>query len=739
MNELGIAVAWSALQVTALAIVAGGLYLAVARRGPGAASFVTAVSMGIILGLTGLVFCPIPRWCRWDLRAASTPPPKPNMPSVVITPSEVDEPTSGGLERDWVAGSDNEAGGFAWSMDSLRGAWERLRRAQVPSPGGRLTWPKVVGLVFLTGIGLGLLRLFLGLWAVSACRRRCRLINDAALIGLTEILRAEMGCSGPVELRECPDLSTAATVGWWRPMVMLPSDWRAWTNTERRAVLAHELAHIQRGDYIAGLLARISVALHFYHPLVYWLANSLHLQQELAADALGARWTGGHRPYLLALASLALRQEDRSPGWPARAFLPARGTLMRRIQMLRANSQIQAKPLSWTARAVTVGLLATVAVGVAALRGPTSSARAQAPMGEGRDKSPAQVLTLDATFSYLASLEYQVAVGLEREPFDLSWFPTDALGVLAVRPAAVLKRPGMERLTDELNQQITSECKKLGMNNGLGLPLEDLDQVVGKFQTLHQVDTKDGKKEALVAGLYMLRTAKDFDWKSLLQSNSPELAATQYRGKVYYKSIGVALPGIVRNRMLPYLGKDMCYFIPNARTLIVDTEANLRRLIKRGPAGLPDCVWAEGWAKVERGLVAVALDCRNGRLLSDEATAERPQSRELEILLDIEQAVWGIDGLDDFQMQGFAICATEQAAETAYKQAIGILGLTRIGFWLGSDRKKPATELETQGMQFTSDLLKHAKLERQENQISFRTEAKINSVELLEALIKEMK
>ena len=53
-------------------------------------------------------------------------------------------------------------------------------------------------------------------------------------------------------------------------------------------MLAHELAHVRRTDYLAGLLARLGVALHFYHPLVYWLAARLHLQQELAADALAA-------------------------------------------------------------------------------------------------------------------------------------------------------------------------------------------------------------------------------------------------------------------------------------------------------------------------------------------------------------------------------------------------------------------------------------------------------------------
>ena len=74
---------------------------------------------------------------------------------------------------------------------------------------------------------------------------------------------------------------------------LLPDDWRIWSAAERRAVLAHELAHIVRGDYTTGLLARLAVVLNFYHPLVRFMAGRLQLQQEQAADAMGAQFAGG--------------------------------------------------------------------------------------------------------------------------------------------------------------------------------------------------------------------------------------------------------------------------------------------------------------------------------------------------------------------------------------------------------------------------------------------------------------
>ena len=93
------------------------------------------------------------------------------------------------------------------------------------------------------------------------------------MIGLVDELRRAMGCRPAVEIREVPDLATPATAGWRRPMLLLPDDWRAWDESERRAVVAHELAHVVRGDYAAGLLARLAVVLNYYHPLVRWMAG----------------------------------------------------------------------------------------------------------------------------------------------------------------------------------------------------------------------------------------------------------------------------------------------------------------------------------------------------------------------------------------------------------------------------------------------------------------------------------
>src|SRR5208283_2793105 len=156
-------------------------------------------------------------------------------------------------------------------------------------------------------------------------------------------------CLRPIEVRQADNLVAAAMVGWHRPTLLVPPDWTTWTEKERRAVLAHEIAHARGHDCLAAYCGQLATMLHVYHPLLHWLTNRLRLEQELAADAAAADLSGGQHQYLVTIAELALRQQDRPLFWPARTFLPTRTTFLRRIAMLRDN-KLSCQPLSPIAR-----------------------------------------------------------------------------------------------------------------------------------------------------------------------------------------------------------------------------------------------------------------------------------------------------------------------------------------------------------------------------------------------------
>ena len=202
----------------------------------------------------------------------------------------------------------------------LADAFDELARPQATSPTNAWRWPAVVAVLLLAAMACGLGWLAVGHRGRPWQRLRSRPVLDAELLELVDVLRAELGCRRPVEVRQADDLATAATIGWRRPVLLLPADWTTWTADQRRAVLAHEIAHARSHDFLALLFGQLGLVLHFYHPLLHWLMNRLRLEQELAADAAAASVSGGQRQYLTTIAELALRQQDRPLLWPARRF-----------------------------------------------------------------------------------------------------------------------------------------------------------------------------------------------------------------------------------------------------------------------------------------------------------------------------------------------------------------------------------------------------------------------------------
>ncbi|MDP2875645.1 MAG: M56 family metallopeptidase [Holophaga sp.] len=141
-------------------------------------------------------------------------------------------------------------------------------------------------------------------------------------------------------LRRCPILRVSTRVegpmahGWWKPTVLIPASLVTGMNSDLlEALLAHELAHILRQDYLANLLQCLCETLLFYHPAVWWISAKIRTTREEACDDLAAKAIGEPRRLALALAELDLFQ------LPAPALGAHQGDLMHRIQRLVKPSQ----------------------------------------------------------------------------------------------------------------------------------------------------------------------------------------------------------------------------------------------------------------------------------------------------------------------------------------------------------------------------------------------------------------
>ena len=97
-------------------------------------------------------------------------------------------------------------------------------------------------------------------------------------------LARERGVTRPVDVVEHEAVPGPMTFGVLRPLIVLPPDAREWDHAELRRALMHELEHIQRGDWLMQILARIVAACYWFHPMVWMAWRRLCLEAERSCD-----------------------------------------------------------------------------------------------------------------------------------------------------------------------------------------------------------------------------------------------------------------------------------------------------------------------------------------------------------------------------------------------------------------------------------------------------------------------
>ena len=693
MNQAGIPLIWCVVQVTLIGLVTGMMYAAVRRIRPAAALPVVLAGLAAVVVLTTLAFSPWPRWSLLsdpERGPAAISSPLDTSPRTTATPDNAPSPLPAGGQ------AQSPIGGGAGRVSYWGIVLEGLSRPEVPEVSSGWNWSAAVTAVFLSAAGLAMLWYVMGTMAVRGYRRRSRPIGDPTLREQTDLLRAELGCRCPVELRQTDELVTAATIGWRRPVILLPVGWRDWTTAPRRAVLAHELAHIRAADYLAMTLGQFGLVLHFYHPLVHWLLTRLRLEQELAADAAAASVSGGQREYLKAIAELALRQPHRPMAWPARSFLPTRTTFLRRISMLR-DSKLNVEKVSPAARALPICMILAFGVLIAGLRGPAVDRPALAGPA---DQSPPAANK-----------------GAEQPPvedgFDLSYVPKDAWMLFAVRPAAIFDRPEFEEIGDLLGGPG-------GPAQVRDLPLEDLEQVT--WVAPEPLETTLGARPApMEMTTLIMQARRAHDFATFLDRMLGDTVAREFKGRTYH----VGARGSTKAG----------YFRPDERTVILAPEGRMKTVISGLSHGVPEFVNVDTWREFQGDHLLVAArstgleNLVNSPEFQRNAAAFSPLAPLWE---STSSVVLGI-GLDDRLRVHGAAFSDDRGETKQVKQTLdALVVLSRNAADKGREALGESKSEETEFLLLMLDtgakLLDELQIERQGNAVRLTTSAEIGFV-----------
>jgi beta-lactamase regulating signal transducer with metallopeptidase domain/prefoldin subunit 5 len=214
-------------------------------------------------------------------------------------------------------------------------------------------------IVALWSIGAGLLalRMALGMAWVGRIGRSPSGGTDQRWQARLDRLASAFAMYHDICLRVVADLHSPVAAGWWRPMVLVPAALLANMPPDLlEALLAHELAHIKRQDYLVNLMQSAIEALLFYHPVVWWLSRQIRVEREQIADDLAAAALGEPRRLARALHELDQFQLGNATfSNPHLTPLANGGNLMSRIQrLIRPNRHA----LSWKMALPIIGLTA---------------------------------------------------------------------------------------------------------------------------------------------------------------------------------------------------------------------------------------------------------------------------------------------------------------------------------------------------------------------------------------------
>ena len=168
-----------------------------------------------------------------------------------------------------------------------------------------------------------------------------------------------IGVKRVVSLTESALVAGPIVVGWLKPMILLPGSALTGLSLQQiEAILAHELAHIKRCDYLVNIIQTAVEIVGFYNPAIWWVSAKIRQERENCCDDVAVALTGDKVNYVRALTTM---EEVRS-GYKL-AVAGSGGSLFDRAKRLltKDRGDISGEKSLLTA-AVAVLLLAMVAI-----------------------------------------------------------------------------------------------------------------------------------------------------------------------------------------------------------------------------------------------------------------------------------------------------------------------------------------------------------------------------------------
>src|SRR6185369_1951124 len=200
---------------------------------------------------------------------------------------------------------------------------------------------------------------FLALVRLVALQARADVLVDGHWLSALARAQRRMGFKHGTALLTSNELASPISWGLMRPVILLNSR-AVEASGEAEAIIAHELAHVARLDWIKLLLARVATALFWFNPLVWLLAREAHQLREETADDTVLAADIADTDYAQLLVGVA-RHECPGLLLGAHGVAPSKSSLARRVARVLDGKTVRGPVARSFAAGVFVGAVAVAA------------------------------------------------------------------------------------------------------------------------------------------------------------------------------------------------------------------------------------------------------------------------------------------------------------------------------------------------------------------------------------------
>ncbi|MBN2316686.1 MAG: carboxypeptidase regulatory-like domain-containing protein [Sedimentisphaerales bacterium] len=445
-------------EATAVALLLAILLTAVRKATASTRYMMACAALGLIILLPLITMSLVPISQSQPITAVEPPPPAPAV--VQMQPTRQEIPIAGII-------SEEEPVKLERTHTTPTIPWKQRATEKLEASHPYLVMGWLIGV-------FGLSLWHLGGWAQlhRLKKRMVKQVNPSLHAKLDELVQ-RLNVHRVVRLLESGLVQVPTVVGWLRPVILLPaSALTGLTPEQLEALLAHELAHIRRCDYLINILQTLVETLGFYHPAVWWTSHNIRVERENCCDDLAVNLCGDRVRYARALASM---EEIRS-GRNEFAVAASGGNLFGRIRRLVGKDVADNHRVGWIPLVVILLLITVIAI-------PTTLA-----LTENKTKPPSAELIVDKMLKHPTrdkNFQYFTDTNALPAGWSLKYIEDSDVG----GNRAVLK--AVPKPIDENDQSWKQERLEFRINSPEGKLADAI--TFGKRPPRHQVDVEPDK------------------------------------------------------------------------------------------------------------------------------------------------------------------------------------------------------------------------------------------------------